>query len=207
MYDKFYDVVLPQPEIWKDVVGFEGTHSVSNYGRVKSKFRVVPYTNSLGISSSVTVKETILQPDMYKGYQKCTLRCDGNKFRKSVHRLVAQAFHGWHDSDMAVDHINNIKTCNLSWNLQWLTFTENSIKACSVDNSNGRRTLSSLSWFDWRYIQYLYQQGLSYKAIVANLGLDVKRVDSIWEGLSGRKLSSITGFKRGDVKRRGKVNK
>lgn len=36
MYDKEYEVFLPQPELWKPVNGYEDIYVISNYGRVKN---------------------------------------------------------------------------------------------------------------------------------------------------------------------------
>ena len=36
MYDDFYEIFLPQPEIWKPVVGYEEIYAVSNLGHIRN---------------------------------------------------------------------------------------------------------------------------------------------------------------------------
>lgn len=53
---------------------------------------------------------------------------------------------------------------------------------------------------EWLYIRFLYESGISYKAIIYNMGLEIKRHDSIQEGLSGKKYTDVTGFSLNEVK-------
>lgn len=62
--------------------------------------------------------------------------------------------------------------------------------------SNRRLHPKNLTKEEWLYIKFLYESGISYRAIIYNLGLEVKRHDSIQEGLSGKKYTDITGFTR-----------
>ena len=112
-------------EIWKDVVGYEGSYQVSNIGRVKSVPRVIIRGNGW----PHPVRERILRPAKKSdGYLSCAL-CVGKKLRSfTIHRLVASAFlaNNLPDSaDVTVDHINGVKTDNRAENLEYVTRTEN----------------------------------------------------------------------------------
>jgi len=70
----------------------------------------------------------ILKPFLTKwGYEQVDLSLDGIKVRKSVHRLVARAFHGI--SDLPIDHIDGVKTNNQPHNLRYVTASENAKRA------------------------------------------------------------------------------
>lgn len=100
-----------------------------------------------------------------------------------------------------VDHKDANVIHNFVWNLQWMTSTQNSIKHYAVD-AGLDKPLSSLTKYERCYIGYLFNEGLEYKDICSNLGIGAKSPATIWEGLSGRRLSSVTGFKKGDFKQR-----
>jgi hypothetical protein len=131
-------------EIWKDIQGYEGLYSVSNFGRVKSNARIVPTK-----ISCQAVCERILKPDLSKGYLRVTLSFAGTVHRFMVHRLVAQAFLQRVMNKPFVNHIDGNKTNNKVENLEWCSSSENEkhshtvlgkVSGCSkkvLDRSNG----------------------------------------------------------------------
>ena len=62
--------------------------------------------------------------------------------------------------------------------------------------TNRRLHPSNLTKEEWLYIKYLHESGISYKAIIFNLGLEVNRHDYIQQGLSGKRYRDVTGFER-----------
>ena len=108
-------------ETWKDIQGYEGLYQVSNLGRIRSLDRIVNAKNG----SKQTKKSRILVQEItIHGY--CRVRlfdCDGKAKHYAVHRLVLSAFNG--DSDLPVNHINEIKTDNRLVNLEYCTAKEN----------------------------------------------------------------------------------
>lgn len=206
MYDSELDTFLPEPCVWKAVKGYEGSYKVNNYGQVLSEERVVYYEKADGIQRSMRVKARILKPKIDKdGYEEYALSLDGAKGYFRGHRLVAEAFLGNDNPDLVVDHKDAVKRNNHFRNLQWVTNTENTIKHYSqeIDNDKG---LASLTYYDWRYVGFLYESGMSYKAISLNLGLKLAQDYNLWEGLSGRKLSSVTGFTKDSFKKRSSLS-
>lgn len=95
-------------ELWKDVVGYEGLYSVSNYGRVISK--------KSGKDLSLRDK---------RGYSTVMLINGNKKFNTRVHRIVANAFIPNPENKTCVNHINFIRTDNRVSNLEWCTVQEN----------------------------------------------------------------------------------
>lgn len=64
---------------------------------------------------------------MVKGYPRVVLCNNGKYSPKTIHRLVAEAFHGGKHINLQVNHIDGIKTNNHVDNLEWCTPSENMI--------------------------------------------------------------------------------
>lgn len=202
MYDKFYGVCFPQPEKWVDVVNHEGDYSVSNYGEIKSHKRTVSWITKNGNYGCKYVEERILKPKYDKdGYESYCLSKDGCRSDLRGHRIVAEGFIQNVKNVEVVDHKDARKTNNCAWNLQWMTSEENTIKYYAKEYGK-TKSLSSLSKQEWLLIGELYKQGKSYTEIFNIFGIDAESPQTLWEGLSGRRLSSITGFKKGDFEKR-----
>lgn len=109
-------------EIWKPIQNYEKFYEISNYGRIKTKERIVRNNNGF-----MTRKPRILKPVLNsKGYCRIMLTDEHkNKKRYFVHRLVAQHFLKPVDGANVVNHKDfNIKN-NKVENLEWTTFKEN----------------------------------------------------------------------------------
>ena len=98
-------------EIWKDIDDFP-SYQVSNLGNVRNK-------------NTKQLKAFTHDND---GYLKVTLMefSNGKKtYRKTVHRLVAEAFLGGKHNDLQVNHKNGVKDDNRVTNLEWVTASQN----------------------------------------------------------------------------------
>lgn len=94
-------------EIWKEV--YENTnYEVSNTGRVRRKGSDI---------DKVSGKR--------KGYPTVKLCKDGKESKRTIHRLVAEAFIPNPDNKPDVNHIDGIKDHNNVENLEWVTKSEN----------------------------------------------------------------------------------
>lgn len=103
-------------EIWKDVIGYEGSYQVSNLGRVKSlKFN----------------RKKILKPSVdSRGYLRVNFYKNKINFNRTIHQLVAESFlnHQPNGHKLVVDHINDNKSDNRLVNLQIISNRENVFK-------------------------------------------------------------------------------
>ena len=110
-------------ESWKDVVGWEGFYKVSNYGRVKSLKRVILQGNG----RSKRIRERILvQTVNDNGYCLVGLISPDRKRKQAkVHRLVAEAFLDNPKHLHCINHIDEIKTNNMLFNLEWCSYSYN----------------------------------------------------------------------------------
>ena len=117
-------------EIWKPVVGFEGSYEVSNFGRVRSLARVIRLSNG----RLKPIKETVLLPHLCKGYYAVRLWSKGKSHFKTIHRLVAQAFIPNPEGKPQIDHIDTNTLNNNVDNLRWATGQENNMNPLSRIN-------------------------------------------------------------------------
>ena len=100
---------------WKPVKDYEG-YEVSNDGQVRSLDRID--------SAGRKLKGKILSATpSSSGYLMVYPSKNGKNHAMTVHKLVAQAFHGL--SDLWVNHKNGVKTDNRAENLEWLTPGDN----------------------------------------------------------------------------------
>lgn len=116
-------------EIWKDVEGYEGMYRVSSYGRVIRLERMV--TDAIGTR---VLPETMLMccdgtGSKNKTYYRVALCRNGKKENVSVHRLVARTFIPNPENKPCVNHIDGNKHNNHVENLEWVTYSENTIHA------------------------------------------------------------------------------
>ena len=103
---------------WKDIKGFEGLYQISNDGIVVS----LPRNYKYGIIENPTP----LKPDIARGYFRVTLHKNGKKYKRQIHRLVAQAFIPNENNYPCINHKDECKTNNCVSNLEWCTHKYNS---------------------------------------------------------------------------------
>jgi len=111
-------------EIWKPVPGYEGYYEASSEGRIRSVDRVV-YHGKYAYNR----KGRIRIPYDNQGYDNVTLNKDKVEITYSVHRLIAMTFIPNPENKPCVNHIDGNKRNNHIENLEWATYSENSIHA------------------------------------------------------------------------------
>ena len=120
-------------EIWKDLVGYEGSYKVSNLGRIKSVSRFILFGKW---DSPRHIDEFIMKVQVGKtGYGYVTLSVLGKPKRVRVNRQVALAFLPNPNNLSDVDHINEDKLDNRLVNLQWLSNHDNRHRPCTIQRT------------------------------------------------------------------------
>lgn len=108
-------------EQWRDVCGYEGIYQVSDLGRVKSLNRP---SNARNGKIKIIKGRILNQRQTPSGYVRVSLCKNGLAKDHYIHRIVAESFIG--PSDLAVDHINSVKTDNMLSNPRYVSNRENS---------------------------------------------------------------------------------
>lgn len=124
-------------EIWKPVGSLGGALEASSLGRIRRLARPLIYKDG----RRGTLKPGVLNGAVAAvGYRVVSF---GSQ-KLYVHRLVAEAFHGAPQADMAyktVNHINGDKLDNRPENLEWATHKANAAHArkTGLNNQHGER--------------------------------------------------------------------
>jgi hypothetical protein len=116
-------------EIWKPVNGFEDYYEVSNYGKLRSKDRII-YDKNFSKN-----KKQFLRKRSFKGKElKLIPVCDSGHLAvnfykngrsngsKLIHRIVAEHFIPNPNKYPIVDHIDGNPKNNIVSNLRWSNF-------------------------------------------------------------------------------------
>lgn len=137
-------------EIWKDVPGYEGIYRVSNIGRVKSL--------RMYAGHYYKYREKILKPKISRhGYEKVTLRKNGNSRDFFIHRLVGECFLDKPNGKCEINHKDTNRKNNVFTNLEWVTHKENQNNPLSVIKQIGKN--------NHRYRKDNYSKTHSYQII------------------------------------------
>ena len=102
----------------KPVIGYEGLYSITDGGMVFSHPKVNKYNpNHKGLWLKKVTDNN--------GYDYVGLHKNKKQSKKSVHRLVCEAFLANPDRRPQINHKNGVKTDNRLENLEWATAKEN----------------------------------------------------------------------------------
>lgn len=114
-------------EVWKIIEDFP-SYEVSNLGMIRNK-------------TTKKIKSVWRDNDGYLKVSLINFNNGKKTYRKTVHRIVAEAFLGGKHDDLQVNHKNGIKDDNKVSNLEWVTCKENVLHAYATglrEPSGGR---------------------------------------------------------------------
>jgi hypothetical protein len=114
-------VAIPD-EVWLPLPAYEGLYEVSDYGRVRSVDRTVPYRG--GKSRKLSGRALKQQPSTHD-YPAVSLCRDGSYRSFAIHILVARAFIGQPADGEEVRHRNGDRSNPTLSNLCYGTRTDN----------------------------------------------------------------------------------
>lgn len=112
-------------EEWKDVIGFEGLYQVSSLGKLKSLSRDFIGKTGRKYKRNGCVRKCF--HDAKRGYMKAFLYKNGQNYSMSIHRLVAMAFIHNPQLKPCINHKNGVHSDNRVENLEWVTYSENTV--------------------------------------------------------------------------------
>lgn len=110
-------------EIWKPVVGYEGSYEVSNYGRMRSVERRARFVSKSGKESWRVVRPKAISCTVGKKSNRVSVMLSkgGKRKRIALHRIVAFAFvENENPSEYTeINHIDENPRNNRADNLEW----------------------------------------------------------------------------------------
>ena len=109
-------------EVWRDIVGFDGSHSVSNYGRVRREQRYD--TKGRLLKSKIIKRSYYVDKKGFIQSAKVTFGAENRVVTKAVSILVAESFIGEIGDKNCVIHINKNKKDDRLENLKVSTYSE-----------------------------------------------------------------------------------
>jgi hypothetical protein len=125
-----------EPEIWKDIPGYEGYYRASSFGRVIGLEREVPRPIK---GMKFTIPGRIISTKKNKKGYWCITLCKNNKrYHTRIHRLVALAWVPNPHNLPEVNHEDGDKDNNRPGNLGWTTRKGNMEHAKNNDLLNTR---------------------------------------------------------------------
>ena len=160
---------LMEKEVFVDIKNFEGLYQISTHGRIIS---MDPRKRSWIILTPTIRKDKKRNNEGY-----CSVGLwKGNIYkRKSIHRLVGEAFIPNPEKKPTINHIDGCKLNNYYLNLEWATYSENNQHA--IDNglatrrSGVRVHCAKLTDDNVRAIRKLLADGFSWRKIAKQFGV------------------------------------
>ena len=190
---EYIDKLSKKEEKWKRIKidGKKTNYKISNFARVMNceLGKIYEYDN---------VRNT---------YTRVSIKHNGVEIKMALHRLVAKYFckipkrhkkKGLTFDDLVVNHKNGLKNCNASFNLEWVTSTENSDHAWKTglcDDIRGEKAhLAKITEEQAIKICELIMNKKSNKEICDKLGVSNKTVQHIRSGECWKHLVSKYKF-------------
>ena len=144
---RWFDITPLDGEIWRKIEGWDDAYEISNYGRVKSCYRLVKQKNGRIRPYKEKIMKCFLTP---LNYVRLNLEKDGFKKKFFVHQLVAKAFIDNPLNYTQINHkdenpqnniVDNLEWCDAKYNLNYGTRIERLIKTSTNNPKNSKPVL------------------------------------------------------------------
>jgi hypothetical protein len=141
-------------EIWKDIKGYEGLYQISSMGNIRSLDRVVTCING----REANYKGKSRKPSILE-YRIISLSKGNKVAMKKISRLVALHFLSNPDNKKLVNHKDGNKHNDNFMNLEWCSYSENSIHSFEKGLSLKKNKVSGVFYEKRRnkWAAYLYR--------------------------------------------------
>lgn len=156
------------PELWRQVVGYEGLYEVSSFGNVRSLLRR-------------RLKKPQATADGYLRVQLCK---HGRMKNHTIHRMVLKAFVG-PSNGLQAAHLNGVRYDNRLENLQWESITGNQLHRWL--HGTMRTVLTEAKVLEMRQLS---SEGASYPDLAKKFGLNRSTVYSAVRGRTWAHLNA-----------------
>lgn len=149
----------------KPIMGYDGIYSISSDGEVYSHR-----------------SNKMLQPEISNtGYKRVDLRINGKHDKRSIHRLVGEAFIENTNTDkIFINHKNGKKTDNNYNNIEWATPSENNIHASKYGKMKRNLTMNESNLIKKERKKF----GTTYRELAENYGSNISTIFRICKGES-----------------------
>lgn len=109
-------------EIWKNIIGYEGSYQISSQGNVRSLDRHIKRKN--GVLEFKRGQPIVPQLNVNR-YWSVGLRKNNKVKRAYIHRLVCEHFIKNHENHKCVNHKDGNPNNNNVENLEWVSYSMN----------------------------------------------------------------------------------
>lgn len=116
-------------EEWKDIPGYDEYYQASNFGRIRSKDRIIKRTRNLKKHEYYREGRTLKPHVEGSGYWQVLIIFPGFRKHMKVHRLAAFAWLPNPLNKKCINHKDGNKANNCISNLEWVTHGENLVHA------------------------------------------------------------------------------
>lgn len=172
-----------QKEIWRDAKCINDFYEVSNFGRIRSKDRIIVYSNN---STHFHKGRVLKQMNHPAGYKFVSIRVKGISKSFFIHRVVGLTFINNIHNKPQINHKDGNKANNNLYNLEWCNPSENGIHAYKTGLSKKQigenASQSKLKNKDVINIKYLYNKGISQGKIAKRYNINQTSVHNIVKG-------------------------
>lgn len=168
-------------ERWLSVVGYEGLYEVSDQGRVRGLDRQIRHPRG---SLRLWPGRVLRASPMSNGYLQVSLCKDGNRAVRTLHSVVAEAFHGLAPPKQEVAHDNGERYDCRASNLSWKTRAANHADKVrhGTTNRGERQGLSKMTDAKVRRARRLARIGHTHARIAALSGVSRSNISRIIRG-------------------------